>query len=158
MTRMDIVTAPTPTKLSIGEPWWYNRYSNISWSYLWLISISYLFIVSSLILQFDLYILHLFSIVIVLILPSNYVRWVRNHWYRGYNGRLRHFCGWDELLEECIMNSCDIYLVGLTKQRFELMLWCKERRRYSVSWWVQSRQCPRKKQTISRRQYGMNQQ
>ena len=30
----------------------------------------------------------------------------------------------DEVLEECIMNSCDcdIYLVGLTKQRFELML------------------------------------
>jgi len=33
--------------------------------------------------------------------------WVRDHWHRGYNGRLRCCCGWDEVLEGGIVNSCD---------------------------------------------------
>merc|ERR1711988_1057211 len=33
--------------------------------------------------------------------------WVRDHWFRGYNGRLRCCCGWDDVTEGGILNSCD---------------------------------------------------
>jgi len=34
--------------------------------------------------------------------------WVRDHWFRGYNGRLRCCCGWnDDVTDGAIVNSCD---------------------------------------------------
>jgi len=33
--------------------------------------------------------------------------WVRDHWYRQYNGRLRCCCGWDDLTQGKIVNRCD---------------------------------------------------
>merc|ERR1711907_25213 len=34
--------------------------------------------------------------------------WVRDHWFRGYNGKLRCCCGWKpDVLEGTIVNRCD---------------------------------------------------
>merc|ERR1711933_648662 len=33
--------------------------------------------------------------------------WVRDHWHRGYNGRMRCCCGWDDLTQGGIVNACD---------------------------------------------------
>jgi len=33
--------------------------------------------------------------------------WVRDHWFRGYNGHLRCCCGWDDVQAGTIVNRCD---------------------------------------------------
>jgi len=38
---------------------------------------------------------------------STYYWWVRDHWFRGYNGRLRCCCDWGQVTDGGIVNSCD---------------------------------------------------
>jgi hypothetical protein len=38
---------------------------------------------------------------------STYYWWMRDHWYRQYNGRLRCCCDWSELTEGKVTNRCD---------------------------------------------------
>jgi len=33
--------------------------------------------------------------------------WVRDHWFRGYNGKLTCCCGWDTVTEGSVVNGCD---------------------------------------------------
>jgi len=38
---------------------------------------------------------------------ETYYWWVRDHWFRQYNGRVRCCCGWDDLSEGRVANRCD---------------------------------------------------
>lgn len=38
---------------------------------------------------------------------STYYWWVRDHWFRQYNGRLKCCCGWNDLPQGRIVNRCD---------------------------------------------------